>query len=289
MDTLTVAAVAFKLRPVRGTGEYFAHLTDLIQRAYDGESDVVVLPELHVLELLSLVPDLPEHKVAPYLAQFADESEEWLERISNSSDLTIVGGSHIRKEGEAFFNVGILCRPGQAPVRYAKNNLTRYEREMWNLTPGRGLALSDGLGVTVCYDSEFPAAALALGEAGAWVQATPAWTETVRGFRRVRNGLLARAVETQSYMVHASLVGDFGREPVPASYGSSAVIAPSVEPFPEDPILEETPLGEEGIALALLDRALVEEARTRGEVSNWDDRARGDWTVATPPSGEVSS
>lgn len=276
---MRVAAAAMKLRSVRGTGAYFAHLTDLVTQAHDAEASVLVLPELHCLELLGVTIPLPEHKVAEYLVQFADEIEDWFVRISGTSGLTIVSGSHLRREEDRLLNVGVLCRPGADPVRYEKNNLTRYEREMWSLSTGRGLVAADGLGMTVCYDSEFSGAGLALAEAGAWVQAVPAWTETVRGFQRVRWACLSRAVETTSYMVHASLIGDLGREPAPASYGTTAIIAPCVEPFAESAVLAETTPNEEGVVVADLDHGAILQARRFGEVTNWEDRAVGDWTV----------
>ena len=63
------------------------------------------------------------------------------------------------------------------------------------------------------------------------------------------------------------------------------IAAPSVEPFPVEAILRETPLGEEGVIVADLDTTKLEVARAYGEVRNWDDRDKGDWTVAdeVPP------
>jgi predicted amidohydrolase len=60
-------------------------------------------------------------------------------------------------------------------------------------------------------------------------------------------------VENQVFVLHASLVGDIGREPVPESYGSSAIIAPSMAPFPMEAILAETPLNEDALVVENLD------------------------------------
>ena len=57
------------------------------------------------------------------------------------------------------------------------------------------------------------------------------------------------------------------------------IAAPSVDPFPLEAILRETPLGEEGVVYADLDYEMLEEARTNGEVRNWQDRNEGDWTA----------
>ncbi|RYG45024.1 hypothetical protein EON79_13610, partial [bacterium] len=111
------------------------------------------------------------------------------------------------------------------------------------------------------------------------ILAVPSWTETQRGFQRVRWSCQARAVEHQTFVIHASLVGGFGYEPVPDSVGSSAIIAPSVEPFPVEAILAQSPYNEESLIVADLDMAMLDEARLRGEVRNWEDRDRGTWTV----------
>ena len=279
-DNRRVAAVNFRLRNIRGDAQYFGHLHDLISEAHDEGADTVVLPELHVLELLSLHPDLNETKAPKFLAQYADSLEEWLQRIAENSGMTIVGGSHFRETATGLRNVCAICQPG-LPIRIAqKNNLTRYEAEIWDLERGDYLAVTDNaVGVTVCYDSEFPDSGRLLAENGALIQAIPAWTETQRGFQRVRWSALARAVENQIFVIHASLVGGFDREPVPFSFGSSAIIAPSAEPFPPDAILRESPLNEEAVILADLNFEALEQARSASEVSNWEDRARAVWKL----------
>lgn len=278
--TRRVAAVAWKLRRIRGDSGYFGHFHDLVSEAHDEGAEVVVFPELHVMELLSLEPSLKPHQAAIYLAQYADAIEGWLQRISDSSGLTIIGGSHFRETPDGILNVGAIATPNE-PLAFApKNRLTRFEKEVWVLATGSSLyAPGNGLGVTICYDSEFPEAGRALAEAGTTIHCVPAWTETRRGFQRVRWSCLARAVENQNFVVHASLVGGFGVEPVPESYGSSAIIAPSVEPFPTEAILRETELQEEGVIVSDLNLDRLTQAREQGEVSNWEDRHPKLWEV----------
>ncbi|HWD41522.1 MAG TPA: nitrilase-related carbon-nitrogen hydrolase [Fimbriimonas sp.] len=282
--SLRVASVAWKIRPIRGDGKYFAHFYDLVSAAHDEGAEAVVFPELHVLELLPLARDLYAQDAAKYLVQFSEAVEQWVQRISNSSGMTIVGGSHFKEYPDGIKNVSAIAVPGQGFFLAEKNNLTEYEKKVWQLAPGRGLtALPNNLGVTVCYDAEFPASGRALAESGTLVQCVPSWTETQRGFQRVRWSCLARAVENQNFVVHSALVGDLGVEPVPSTFGSSAIIAPSVEPFPVQAILRETELNEEGVVLADLDFGLLEEARSNGEVSNWNDRSSGHWETTRSP------
>ncbi len=286
---LRTASVAWKIRPAKSDGSYFAHFYDLVSAAHDEGADLVVFPELHVLELLPLARDLHAKDAALYLVQYSDAIESWIERISNSSEMIIVGGSHFKETSEGIKNVCAVAIPGQGIQLVEKNVLTAYETSLWNLTPGRGLAkLPYNLGVTICYDSEFPESGRALAESGTLIHCVPSWTETQRGFQRVRWSCLARAVENQLFVVHSSLLGDLGTEPVPRTYGSSAIIAPSVAPFPVEPVLRETPLNEEGVVLADLDAALLDAARGGSDVANWRDRTKGDWTVDVKPTIKYS-
>jgi predicted amidohydrolase len=278
---MKVAAIAWKIRKIRRDSEFFAHLYDLVERAHEAEAELLVLPELFCLELLQLAPNLKEPDVPKYLVQFSQAIEDWLTRISASSDLAIVGGSHFRQGELGIVNACAIADPQTGLTFGVKNNLTSYERDVWKLEPGSGLAISPHprIGVTICYDSEFPESGRALAEAGVFVQCVPAFTETRHGFQRVRYCCQARAVENQNFVIHSSLVGDLGQEPVPTTYGSSAIIAPSISPFPENPILAETNLNEEGIALANVHFNTMIDARETGDVRNWHDRHAGRWQV----------
>jgi predicted amidohydrolase len=278
---MKIAAVAWKLRTIRSDSEFFGHFYDLVNEAHAKGAEVVVLPELQVLELLNIEPDLAEHLAPRYLAQYAEALEDWLKRISGSSGMTLVGGSYFKETPEGIVNACAVADPVRGLALGTKNNLTTYERQVWNLHPGHGLAKPHDarLGVTICYDCEFPESGRALAEEGVLVQCVPAFTETQRGFQRVRWSCKARAIENQNFVVHTSLLGTLGREPVPETYGSSAILTPSVEPFPVDAVLAETPLGEEGVAVAELDLSMLEQARDNGDVRNWNDRHSGDWLM----------
>lgn len=279
MNGLRVATVAWKLRKIRGDGGFFGHFHDLVNEAYELGAQVVVFPELQVLELLHIEKEVKDKDAPKYLVQFATAVEDWIKRISESSGLIIVGGSHFRETPEGIANCCAIGHPQHGLALGYKNNLTMYERSIWNLRGGSGLAKPHDprLGVTICYDSEFPEAGRALAEEGVLVHCVPAWTDHIYGFNRVRWCCHARAVENQNFVVHASLVGDLGREPVTETYGNSAILCPSMAQFPASGVMDETPLNEEGIAVADLSFDLLEAAREHGDVRNWNDRHRGDW------------
>jgi predicted amidohydrolase len=279
--TIKVATVAWELRKIRSDSEFFGHFYDLVHEAHDKHAQVVVFPELQVLELLHIEPDLKERDVAKYLVQYADAIEEWIGRISDSSGMIIVGGSHFKETPDGIINCCAVGHPALGVMIGAKNNLTSYEQQMWGLARGEGLLrMHDSrMGVTICYDCEFPESGRALAEEGVLIQCVPSFTETQYGFQRVRWSCRARAIENQNYVVHASLLGSLGREPVPSTYGTSAILCPSLPLFPVSGVLAETPLGEEAVAIADLDLGLLDEARETGDVRNWNDRHRSEWRL----------
>ena len=278
---IRVAAATWKLRPIRSDGDFFGHFHDLVTLAHEEGADVVVIPENQTLELINLAPDLEERDVPAFLVQFAVELEAWVDRISRSSGLIIVGGSHLRLTPDGIKNVCAIGNGEQGLVIVEKNKLTTYEREVWRLTSGRGLpALPDRrLGVTLGYDAEFPESGRTLTERGVLVHVIPAFTRDMRGFQRVRWSAQTRAIENQIFTVHASLVGNLGREPVPSSYGSTAILTPSIEPFPQNALLGETEYGEEEVIVRTLDLDALAEARNHGAVRNWHDRDAKAWRL----------
>lgn len=284
--TVRAAAINWKLKNIRSDGDFWHHAYEFLERADDFGAQLVVFPELFSLELLSTQPRLHPEDAPKYLSQVAPDIFAWMARMAQNSGMAIVGGSHfVERDGE-FFNVCPIAYPsGQVHIQ-DKNKLTVYERSDWSLMGGTGLQPLPGrLGVTVCYDVEFPEGPRALAENGMLIHAVPAWTETRRGFQRVRWSCLARAVENQVFVIHSSLVGDIGREPIPESYGTSAIIAPSMAPFPMEAILAESKLNEDDVIVTSLDIDALFASRNEGEVTNWQDRDPSNWELLEDASG----
>jgi predicted amidohydrolase len=204
-----------------------------------------------------------------------------LAEASRKFNIAIVGGSHFESNSGMVLNVSPVFLPNGTVHRAEKCRLTAFERDDWGLSPGSKLMFVESLrlGVAICYDSEFPEAVRALAEAGARVIAIPAFTETQQGFQRVRWCAHARAIENQVFVIHSSLVGTLGKEPIPSAYGSSAILCPSHAPFPASSVLAQTELNRHGMAIADLDFDALEVCRNEGDVRNWHDRKPLDWKV----------
>ena len=274
---MIVASAAWQIRPIRREEEFFAHLREFFEGASDAGATWLVLPELPILELLHLEPKLTDADAVEFLLGYEDMFEQMLGVYGRAFGLSVVGGSHF-SQGDEVRNVSVVFE-GISVRRQSKNKLTQFEKNDWNVAPGTGLAslLDPRVGVLICYDSEFPEATRLLAENGVECLMVPAFTETRHGFDRVRFSCHARAIENQIFVVHSSLVGSLGREPVPSTFGSAAIISPSHSPFPEGSVLAETRLNEEGLAVAELDFDALRESRESGDVRNWHDRSPLTW------------
>ena len=170
-------------------------------------------------------------------------------------------------------NRAVLYGPGGVVGHQDKAMMTRWERDPWRICPGQDIALFEVLGtrigVSICYDSEFPLLARALAEAGGEILLVPSATETIAGFTRVRVGAMARALEGQMIAVHAPVVGlapwCAGME---ENTGRAAIYGPPDRGFPPQGILAEGGLGQAGWVYADIDLEAVRAVRRDGGVLN---------------------
>lgn len=277
---MRVAAVSWEVRQIDNLNEFLGHIEDLVAYAVRQEAELVVLPESIDLERTSYIKFKDSEDIPVQMAKDAPAVFEHVRQLSQTYNISLVGGCHLREHEANIINSAVIAENGALSFQ-DKNVLTQWELHEWKIDAGRGLVpFQNGkAGCLVCYDSEFPDSGRALVENGAQLLCVPAFNETIRGFQRVRWSCHARSVELQVYVIHAALVGSLGREPVPTTYGSSAVLCPSVLPMPESGILAETQLNLEGVAVAEIDLDALQVARNSDDVRNWNDRNLGDWTI----------
>ena len=121
--------------------------------------------------------------------------------------------------------------------------------------PENGLAaLPDHkLGVLLCYDSEFTEPARALAEHGLELLCVPSYCESQHCYQLVGWSCQARAIENKIFVVPTSPSGSIERFSLRTGYGSSSIIAPSKQPFPDSDILTESSINKAGIAITDID------------------------------------
>lgn len=275
---MRAAVFSWRLRPATQFADFEDHLREAVALGTAAGADLLVLPENITFELRPMCNG-PDEEFARFLASYS--YSELLAELSRRYAMTIVGGTHYVRGDREIENHALVAEEGRV-LGQPKCVLTQWEITELAISPGSGTRLYAGgrLGALVCYDVEFPRAARSLAEAGALALAVPAFTETAHGFHRVRSCAHARAIELQIFVLHASLVGGLGVEPAPRATGTSAILAPSVPPFPATGVMAETPWDEESLAVAELDFDALVLSRDSADVRNWHDRNRGDWTVA---------
>ena len=156
---------------------------------------------------------------------------------------------------------------------------TRFEAERWGVSTGAPPQVFETpwgrIGLSICYDSEFPKHVRAQVEAGAWLILVPTCTDTLHGYNRVRFACQARAVENQCFVAVAPTVG---LAPWSAALdenrGQAAVFGPVDRGFPEDGVLAAGSMDQPGWTFCTLDPARIERVRREGAVLNHHDWPR---------------
>ncbi|MGP3697736.1 carbon-nitrogen hydrolase family protein [Rhodobacter sp. NSM] len=273
---MKIAAAAYPLDWFDSFSGYEAKMTDWVSRAARQGADLLVFPEYGSMELASLggrevAADLEAalHEVARH----GPAAGDLLLRLAEAHGVHILGPSAPVFEGERPVNRAVLYGPSGVIGHQDKLIMTRFERETWNVVPGREVRVFETalgrIGIVICYDSEFPLLARAMVEKGAEILLAPSCTDSLAGFTRVRVGSMARALENQCVVVHAPTVGlcDFCPA-VDENVGRAAIYGPPDHGWPETGILAETGLNEPGWALAEVDPGAVARVRREGGVLN---------------------
>ena len=272
-----IAAVQYFLKPIDRFDQFRAQVAQYVETAAEYEAQMVLFPEFITTQLATLRDEgHPQGFSVRELTAFTDAYEELFSSLAERHHLYIVGGTHIIRQGEKWYNCAHLFYPDGRVARQAKLHLTPVEKEPWGLSPGETLNLFDTpwgkVALLICYDVEFPEVARLARARGADLILCPSCTDDQHGFYRVRYSAHARAVENHVYVV---TTGTTGALPLPfmrANYGQAAFITPNDLGFPPKGILMEGELNQDMVVVADLDFALLEKVRQQGGVTPWTDR-----------------
>lgn len=245
MTVFTVAAAQYPIGDLGTWDAYEAKLTRWVEEAVRAGASLLVFPEYGGMELASLDPatmgDLGAslHTVSTLVPRV----DTLHARLALEHKVHILAASlPVQRADGAFVNRARLFAPGGKVGVQDKLIMTRFEREQWGVAAGSPLRLFatelGNIGITICYDSEFPLLARALVDAGMEVLLVPSCTEADHGYWRVRLGAQARALEGQCYAVHSPTVGQAPWSPaVDTSTGAAAIYAPPDGDFPGDGVV----------------------------------------------------
>lgn len=258
--------------------------TELDSVAAQG-AQLAVLPEYLALELAGAFAEDVRGDFIASLAALQDCYADWVQLFSalaKDSGLHVLAGTFLlRQPNGRYRNRAELFAPDGRRWFQDKLTLTGFERASGVMEPGDQLQVFDTMlgriGVSICYDSEFPLYARRQYEAGARLLLVPSCTDTAAGATRVRVGCQARALENQCHVVQSVTAGEAAWSPaLDTNTGRAAVYAPSDRGLPDDGIVAIA-AADAVWAYADIDASRLDEVRREGQVANaadWESQLR---------------
>jgi predicted amidohydrolase len=275
---MKVASVQFSLRPIAEDKEFWGRIYQFVTIASAENADCILFPEYFSLSWI--LSKFPGEKFRAALLKSAQLESEFLTRfqaLCESDKITIIAGTHPQVEGDNIFNRSWIFQPGKYPIHQDKVNMTRFESEAWNISPGKRAVQTFQMAgatcaVAICYDVEFPSYAAAAAEAKTELLFVPSCTDDVHGYWRVRHCAEARAIENQSYVLTSGIVeGNANYLEIESHYGEGVLLSPCDLSFPAGGLISKSKANEENMFLAELDLHPLREVRKSGTVLNLRD------------------
>ncbi len=284
---IRIAAAAYPCELLPGWSAYEDKIAAWVERAAGQAADLLVFPEWAGLELVTLAGrrDASDHVYAiDAQTERLAESDALFTRLAAEHGVHICAGTAmVRREDGDPVNRARLITPDGAIGVQDKLVMTRYEREVLGICPGRDARVFTTaigrIGVAICYDVEFPLTARAMVEAGAEIILSPSCTEALAGYWRVRLGAQARALEGQCITVQSPTIGQADwSEAIDVTTGAAGIYCPPDRGFPATGVLAAGVVDEAGWVIADVDLDLVAEVRRDGGVLNmrhWAEQLDG--------------
>lgn len=287
---IRVASAAWPIERHPDWASYTAKLEAWVAEAAGNGAQILVFPEYGNMELAALLdPKIALDAAAQVepLAAMASDVANLHADLARRHKVHILAGSMV--EGDERGNIVNRARlfgPEGGMGMQDKLILTMWERTHWTIAPGvPQVTLFDvgfaKVGVIICYDSEFPAAAQALAAAGADILLIPSCTDSLAGYWRVRIGAMARALEAQCFTVQSPTVGAAPWSAVvDMNVGAAGIFAPPDLGMPADGVVALGEMDKPGWTYADLDLDALAELRRNGAVrgpAHWGEQPH------TPP------
>ena len=283
-----IAAAAYPCEFLGGWTAYEDKIAEWVAEAAGQGADLLVFPEWAGLELATL----EDRETAADLVRCIDAQTDWLAeadalhaRLAAEHRVHICAGSALVRrasDGKPVNRARLVTSDGAIGVQ-DKLIMTRYEREVFHIHPGREARVFDTalgrVGIAICYDVEFPLIGRAMIEAGVEIILAPSCTEALAGATRVEIGARARALEGQCITVQAPTVGPAEwNEALDVTTGAAGIFCPPDRGFPMTGILAQGGMDRPGWVIADADLAAIARVRRDGGVLNmahWPEQSDG--------------
>lgn len=286
--SFVVASAAYPIGTYLSWAEIEDKWKSFIQAAFDGSGegtpDLLLLPEYGAIEAALSIDETKARDLSGQLEVMAIIKDRYLRfwcDMARQFNVHIVSPSlPFRLETGMAVNRAHFHTPDGALDFQDKMIPTPFEREMWGMTAGAPLKLFETrlgkLAVLICYDCEFPLLARAAVEAGADLLLVPSCTDSLDGYWRVRIGAMARALESQCYVMHAALIGQCNWSPsTDENIGAAGIYGPPDLGFPDNGVIAAGGLNEAGWVKAAIEPDKIIDVRRQGAVrlfSHWPEQ-----------------
>ena len=285
-QSVRIATVQYMQRRIDSFEEFEQIVTYFVDVVGDYRTDFVCFPELFTLQLLSITNDpIPPEQAIEKLTEYTERIRRLFSDLAIRYNVNIIGGSHPTKMPDGSIeNICFVCLRDGSVHEQAKIHPTPNERHWWNIQGGDKLTVIQTdcgpIGVTICYDCEFPELARYLADQGALILFVPFCTDERQGYLRVRYSAHARAVENQCYVVMSGNCGNLPRvHNMDVQYAQSCILTPCDFAFARDGIAADTTPNAEMVAFADLRLENIFHARNTGAVQNLRDRRHDLYSV----------
>jgi predicted amidohydrolase len=284
-----LALAAFGVSPPPNLNAFINRIDQLAAQAALAGADLLALPEYTAMVLAGAFVQTPD--IQAELQAVTSHAEQLLEaytKIAARHGLYILAGTlPVKNTDGKIRNHAPFCSPTGQMLLQDKQFMTRFEAEEWGISSGEPPKIFETtlgpIGISICYDAEFPLHVRAQVAAGAKLILIPTCTDTQAGFNRVSLSARARALENQCFTAVIPLVGTAPwSASIDTNTGHSAIYGPCDHGFAPHGIIAQSTPNEPGLLITTLDFATIDTVRREGAVLNHHD-----WPPV-PPSVTMS-
>lgn len=261
------------------------HVQKWVNQACKEKAKLLVFPEYGSMELVSFLSEEVQRSLPSQIQEMQKSLPFFIETFKDLAEknqvaivapsFPVVDSRFIKPVNRAYF-----FYPDGRHDFQDKIHMTRFEDEVWGVGPGlMEYKIFDvfgvKIGIAICFDVEFPFAPLELAKKGIQILTAPSCTESLKGLYRVHVAARARALENQYYVAVAQTVGSAPwSEAVDINTGQAACYSTCDVGFPDDGILMQGKINDEGWYYCDLDPSLLEKVREQGQVFNFKNMRR---------------
>jgi predicted amidohydrolase len=256
-----VAVVNFLVKGEASFASHVNHIEAWAQKAHRQGAQYLLLPELLVLDLLPKNPASSEMKThLDKLASYYHDYEKELIKISNKSQLTLIGASTVVKKGPHYLNRAFYIKPSGEIKYQDKVYPTPWEAKN-GFVGGENIQVFHedhfSFAILICHDAEFPNISSQLMKQKPEIIFVPSQTDDQNGQNRVKITSAARAIEQMSYVLMTGTAG-LSSAPWHSYVGQNFFFTPQNKYFNDE---KSSPANQETLSLFYLDLNKIHQSR----------------------------